>query len=210
MFRNGGFSKPALLKAALYGIEAVTIEEALASDWEFAAELTATGFVDLTTFKYGCAIVYDSPDEGGLQQKEITLQSKITVESAGAVTIDQLVRNALDRTEISTPLFEQLRKSGERQFWLTYTHNSELTTQVDGARVRVKELRIGIHVDYTETPVQYAKGRVRGTPFISGSSDDPATKKLQLVLIKNQEGKVEGRIMDETGIRTLSSTSHSS
>jgi hypothetical protein len=199
-----GFSKPALRRAALYGIEALSIEEALSSDWQFAAKLTATGFIELITFKYGCAIVYESTKDGSLKQEEIGPLSTITDESKeAAVTIDQLLRYALDQPEIKAPLYEQLRKSSDRQFWLRYTPHADLTTLVDGAVVRVKELRIGISVDHTETPVQFSTGRFRGTPFLSGSSHEPGTKQLQFVLIKNREGRVEGRILDEAGIRSL-------
>jgi hypothetical protein len=74
-----GFSKPALQKAALLGVEAVTIEEALASDWQLVAKLTETGFFELTTFKYGCAIIYDSPDEGGLNKEKSTCSQRSLV-----------------------------------------------------------------------------------------------------------------------------------
>ena len=70
---QSGFTLAALKKAKVYGFEALTIEEALATDWKMATELTATGFFELTSFDYSCSLVYESSD-GERQRLELELE----------------------------------------------------------------------------------------------------------------------------------------
>ena len=49
-----GFTKPAVAKARFYGIETLTIDRALATDWPLVAALGTTGIFEITSIHYDC------------------------------------------------------------------------------------------------------------------------------------------------------------
>lgn len=85
-----GFTSPALKKAKFHGIEAITIETALAADWKLATELTATGYFELTSFKYSCSVIYDSGSDTR-QQIDVPSSLSITI-GTSQTTLDGFVQ----------------------------------------------------------------------------------------------------------------------
>jgi hypothetical protein len=198
---EAGFTAPALQKAAFYGIEAVTIDTALAADWALAAKLTATGFFELTNFKYSCAVIYESKD-GERRQIEIPGSSRVTTGSSHT-TLDDFVRHILNLPETKDTLYPRITSMNERQFWFSYTKPDGLwDAEVDGVKVRVIELRIGLDVDHTRTPVEISTGKYKNTPFVSGVSK-PNPQELHFVLLNKSDGTREGAIVDALGVRKL-------
>jgi hypothetical protein len=47
---RSGFYEPALTKARFYGIETITLEEALETDWDLAIRMLTDGFFELFTY----------------------------------------------------------------------------------------------------------------------------------------------------------------
>lgn len=198
---EAGFTAPALKKAAFYGIEAVAIDTALAADWALAAKLAATGFIELTNFKYSCAVIYESKD-GTKRQVEIPASSRIT-DNASHTTLDEIVRCILNLPETKDALYPRITSMNERQFWFSYTKpDGHWDVEIDGAKVRVIELRVGFDVDHTRTPIEISTGKYEGTPFVSGVSK-PNAQELHFVLLKKPDGTREGAILDAHGIRKL-------
>ncbi|WP_162264468.1 hypothetical protein [Thiobacillus denitrificans] len=198
---EAGFYAPALAKAKFYGIEAVTIETALAADWKIVAELTATGFFELTSFKYTCAVIYES-DGGNREQIDVPSTSSITCDSQ-QTTLDEFVRYVLNLTETKEALYPRITSMNERQFWFSYSRPGGLwDAEINGATVRVVELRVGLDVDHTRTPVEVSAGKYRNTPFVAGVSSSK-TNELQFVLVKKPDGTTEGAVVDASGVRKL-------
>lgn len=196
-----GFTSPALRKAQFYGIEAITIEAALATDWKLATELTATGFFELPSFKYSCALIYESPS-GTRRQFEVPSSSHITGVS-NQTTLDQFVRYVLDLPETKDALYPRITSMNERQFWFSYSKPGGLwDTEIEGKKVRVVELRVGLDVDHAATPVQFASGKYLHTPFVAGASTLPKNE-LLFVLLKKADGTSEGAVVDALGIRKI-------
>ena len=139
---ESGFTAPALRKAQFYGIEAVTIEDAFATDWKLATELTATGFFELTSFRYSCALIYESR-VGARTKREVPSSSRISSES-GQATLDEFVRYVLDLPETKNAIYPRITSMHERQFWFSYSKpgglwNAELdeeTVQIGRASCR--------------------------------------------------------------------------
>lgn len=201
---ESGFYTPALRKAEFFGIEAVTIETALATDWQLVSSLTESGFCDLTSFKYSCALIYE--DKGGSRhQVDVPSNLCITYDS-GKVTLDEFVHYVLSLPETKDTLYPRITSKNERQFWFSYTKPGGLwNAEITGELVRVIELRVKLDVDHTQTPVDYSSGKYRNYPFVSGFSlTDPS--ELQFVLIKKPDGTSDGAIFDPSGIRKLSNT----
>ena len=198
---ESGFTAPALRKAQFYGIEAVTIEDAFATDWKLATELTATGFFELTSFRYSCALIYESR-VGARTKREVPSSSRISSES-GQATLDEFVRYVLDLPETKNAIYPRITSMHERQFWFSYSKPGGLwDAELDEETVRVVELRVGLDVDHSTTPVQFASGKYRQTPFLSGASISTANQ-LQFVLLKKADGTIEGAVVDALGIRSL-------
>jgi len=199
-----GFTSPALKKAKFHGIEAVTIETALAADWKLATELTATGFFELTSFKYSCAVIYESND-GTSHQVEVLSSSYITSDSK-QTTLDEFVHYVLSLPETKDALYPQITSMNKRQFWFSYSKPSGLwDVEIEGTMARVIELRVGLDVDHAQTPVEFSTGKYRNTPFVSGISTSHSNE-LQFVLLKKADGTSEGQIIDALGVRKLTGT----
>lgn len=201
---ENGFTFPALKKAKFYGIKAVKIETALAADWKLATELTATGFFELTSFKYSCSVIYESEGETR-QQVEVPSSAWITSESK-QTTLDEFVRYVLSLPETKDVLYPRIISMNERKFWFSYTKPCGLwDAEIEGMKVRVTELRVGLDVDHTQTPVEFSTGKYRNTPFVSGVTKSYHNE-LQFALLKKPDGTCEGAIVDALGVRMLTDT----
>jgi hypothetical protein len=74
--------------------------------------------------------------------------------------------------------------------------------EIEGAKVRVIELRVGLDVDHTTTPVEFSSGKYNNSPFVSGVRSAKSSE-LQFVLARKPDGTTEGRIVDAFGVRSL-------
>lgn len=201
---ESGFTPHALEKAKLYGHEAVTIETALASDWKLVTELTAAGLFELTSFKYSCAVVYESGG-GSVQQVDVPSNALVTSESK-QTTLDEFVRYVLSLSETKEALYPRITAMNERQFWFSYSKPGGLWDfEIEGTKLRIKELRVRLDVDHARTPVEFCTGKYMNMPFISGTSTSNPNE-LQFVLVKKPDGVREGTIIDAHGIRRLTDT----
>ncbi len=196
-----GFYTPALEKAKFYGIEAVTIESALAADWEIAIELTTTGIFELTNFKYKCAVIYEFSD-GSRQQVDVPSSLCITKESK-QTTLDELVQQVLGLQEIKDVIYPLIVSMNEHQFWFSYSIPGGLwNTEIEGEKAVAIELRVGLDVEHAKTPVEFSTGKYKDALFISGVSL-PNSSELLFVLLKKSDGTSEGAIVNEYGVRKL-------
>ena len=198
---ESGFSAPALKKARFYGFEAVTIDAALTADWKVAAELTATGFFELTTFNYTCTLVYES--EVGTRQQIKVPSNAVVSSDTTKYTLDGLVRYALALPEAKNALYPRIRAMNEREFWFRYYKPGGLwDSEINGEKVRIMELRVDLNVDHTNTPVTYSSGKYRSTPFIAGTASSNPNQ-LQFALVRKPDGTTEGRLVDASGVRNM-------
>lgn len=196
-----GFTSPALKKAKFYEIEAVTIESALAADWEIAIELTTTGIFELTNFKYKCAVIYEFSD-GNRQQVDVPSNLCITNESR-QTTLDELVHQVLSLQEIKDAIYPRIVSMNEREFWFSYSIPGGLwNTEIEGKKAIAIELRVGLDVEHARTPVEFSTGKYKDALFISGVSL-PNSSELLFVLLKKSDGTSEGAIVNEDGVRKL-------
>lgn len=196
---QSGFTSPALKKAKVYGFEALTIEEALATDWKMAIELTATGFFELTSFDYSCSLVYESSAEER-HQVDVPPSAVITV-GPNRTTLGQLVHHLLSQPETKDALYPHI-DAKKRQFWFSFVPGVSLETEVAGTKVRVVEFRIGLDVRQTTTPIEQSTGKYKDMPFVSGVSTS-LSEKLQFVVVKKHDGTTEGALLDARGIRPI-------
>ncbi len=199
---ESGFSGPAKRKAEFYGIETLTVEEACEADWPLIAALEETGVFEVTTMNFDVAAVCKLHD-GSLEQLAVPSQSSFSTPS-GPMTMDTFVRTILDREDLREVVRANLNGGHEHDFWLSYTEPNGLWRFDNAGKIgQVIELRIGLKVLQTASPVRFGAGKFRAVPFVSGTST-VATVPLQFVLARNPDGSSRGYLIDATGVRTLS------
>lgn len=200
---ESGFSGPAKVKAQFYGIEALTIEEACEADWPLIATLEETGVFEVTTLNFDIAAVCQLAS-GELEQLPLPRSASFPTPS-GPMTMDAFVRSMLDRDDVRDVVQANLTGNHEHDFWFSYTETNGLWRFDIGGKVgQIVELRVGLKVLRTESPVRFATGKFRSTPFLTGTSEAAAAP-LQFVLARNPDGGSSGYLIDRSGIRTLTS-----
>lgn len=198
---ESGFSAPAKLKAEFYGIETLTIDQACEADWPLIATLEETGIFVVTTLNFDVSAVCQF-DTGHIEQLPMPLTTCFNT-PRGPSTINSFVRSLLERDDLGEILRANLEGNHVHDFWLRYTEPGGLWHfEYEGRSGQITELRIGLKVLNTESPVRFAKGKFKSTPFVSGTSENCAAP-LQFVLAKKPDGTSSGYIIDATGVRTL-------
>ena len=199
-----GFTKPALVKARFYGIETLTIERALVTDWPLLAALETTGIFEITSLHYDCAAVCRYPD-GTREQIVAPLPAPLQV-GKHTVTVGQFANTLLNRPEFRDALVPLMKDRSDRSLWLSFTDPSGIwKLDDDGGRTQIDEMRIGLRVLRSETPVEFASGSYQGTPFVAGAAVTSPSP-LQFVLARREDGTGRGLLVDGAGLRTLACT----
>ncbi|QDU59037.1 hypothetical protein [Aeoliella mucimassa] len=199
---ESGFYKPARRKAEFYGIEVLTLEEADEADWPLIANLTASGVFEVMTISFDVTGILQQ-DTGIREQIPISLATSLST-AQGPVTMDQFVRSILDKLEVRDVLRQNISSDKPHDFWFRYSHPNGLWRyEEEGKAGQFVELRVGLKVLNSASPVQYASGTFRSVPFVSGTST--SGKPVQFVLAKSPDGTSSGYLIDHSGVRTLSS-----
>jgi hypothetical protein len=200
---KSGFSAPARRKAEFYGIETLTIEEACDADWPLIATLEETGVFEVISVKFEVAAICKM-ENGTLEQVPLSVQASFPT-PVGPMTMETFVRQLLERDDLREVVRENLSNNHEHDFWVSYTEPNGLWRFDRGEKSgQITELRIGLKVLQSATPVRFASGKFRTIPFVSGTSTD-STESLQFALGKTPDGCLSGYLIDASGIRTLSS-----
>ena len=202
-----GFTSTALTKAKFYGIETITIENALSADWKVAVELTAQGFFEITNFKYSCSVIYQF-ENGDLEQIETPTNLSVSIQN-NIITLDEMVRNILNLQETKDAIYPRILHMNERQFWFSYSDSKGLwSMDIKGRKGLAIEVRVGLDVDHKRTPVEFSTGKYRDATFVTGTSTY-SPNELQFVLLKKSDGSNEGSVINAFGVKNLiSSTSN--
>lgn len=200
---ESGFSAPAKKKAEFYGIETLTIEEACEADWPLITALEGSGIFEVTTLNFDIAAICQLAN-GAIEQLAIPRQTSFPG-THGPITMDTFVRSILERDDIRNVIQDNLVGGHEHDFWFSYSKPDGLWKfEIDGKRGQVIELRVGLKVLQSSTPVRFGCGKFRCVPFLSGTSTVKTTP-LQFVLARNPSGGSSGYLIDAAGVRSLSS-----
>lgn len=191
---ENGFYLTALKKAQFLGIEAITIEKALATDWEAAIQLNGEGFVEKTSFSYSCAMVYEFLD-GRKTEVKIYNNSEIN-DGLQKTSVGAFVHHILNSEDFRDTIKEQVLISNNREFQVNFRRNPKgfWVTKIDGEDAIAAELKIYVFVNHSKTPLEFSTGKYQETNFVTGVST--SSDKLQFVLIKNPDGTNQCSIID--------------
>jgi hypothetical protein len=118
--------------------------------------------------------------------------------------MDQFVRSILDMQDVRDVLRKNILSDKPHDFWFSYSHPNGLWRYEEKERVgQFVELRVGLKVVNSASPVCYASGKFRSVPFVSGTST--SGKPVQFVLARSPDGTSSGYLIDDSGVRILSS-----
>ena len=198
---ESGFYEPARRKAEFYGIEVLTLEDANEADWPLIATLTATGVFEVMSISFDVEGILKR-DDGSWEQIPIPLVAAFSTPE-GPITINQFVRSILDMQEVRDMLRQNISSDELHDFWFSYSHPNNLWRyEEEGRGGHFTELRVGLKVLNSASPVRFASGKFQSVPFVSGTST--SGKSVQFVLAKNPDGSSSGYLIDDSGARTLS------
>jgi len=202
---ESGFSDQAKKKAKFYEIDTLEIEDACGTDWDLLASLESVGTFIVTSINYSVKAVCKF-ENGLLEQLPISLNASFPT-NRGHLSMDEMVREMLSNQEVIESLRANLKSEQEHDFWAKYTENNGLwDIEHCGSIGKIQELRIGLKVKESCSPVKFASGKFRSTPFVSGESLS-GTDNLQFALARTQNGLIEGYLIDNSGIRPLNGNS---
>lgn len=198
-----GFSKAARGKARFYGIEAITFEEALATDWDLATRMTSSGVFIITTLSYRCSAVCD---HRGAKRVFAPAKKSTTVflpYREAPTDFDQMAQFFLSEPRIKNILHDRLDSTSERVFTMDYTPQSgTYVLDADGTKMTLLKFAIEIEVEQKDTPINFLAGRYGNREVVIGHSMEPGTQ-LYYALVRKENGRVEGLLSDEAGLRRL-------
>jgi hypothetical protein len=178
------------------------MEDANAADWSLIDTLTPEGFFETMTVAYDVEGVVQL-DDGPKIQIPIPRSASFPTEK-GPRTIDELVRSMLDLQQLRDVVWANVAKNQAHDFWFSYTSPDGLWRCEEKDKVgQILELRVGLKATNVSTPVRFGTGKFRSIPFVSGASSDG--KSVNFVLTKQPDGTRSGYLVDQAGIRQLSS-----
>lgn len=196
-----GFARSAVKKAQFYGIETITLEQAKDTDWALLASLTATGILEIFTVKYDCGVVFKHIS-GRQELFDLPINSVITF-AHETKTLDDYAKYIVNQPQLRETIENHFAQTGEREYWCSYTEPAGLwKMERDGEQGQVTELRIGLHLTHSKTPIEQSSGKYAKHNFISGRSTSNS-EPLHFVLIRGLDGTERGMLMDNMGIRKL-------
>lgn len=199
---ENGFFEPAIRKAKFYGIELLTLEEATAADWPLIATLEASGVFEVMTIEFTTKGIVKF-DSGECELVSVPQTARFT-SANGGMKIDELVRKILDREDVRELLRKNIFSDQHHEFWFSYSHPNGLWKFEHENKIgQFTELRVGLKVLNSASPVRFATGKFRSAPFISGISTTNAP--MQFALAKRPDGGSFGYLIDQSGVRALSS-----
>ena len=198
---EAGFARSAEAKAKFYKIETLTVEAASGADWSLISALTSTGSIEVYSMPFTCSVVCTFEDSS---QEYFDVPNHATItNNAGTSTLHEFVCPILNRPEFRDVIAKDMDENSEKDFWFSYKEPNGLWRVTRKGRPgQVTELRVGLRVSRTETPVEFASGRYARSAFISGksrTSDSP----LHFVLTRTDGGTVSGVMLDEMGLRSI-------
>ena len=202
---ESGFAKSAEIKAKFYGIETLSIANAKATDWSLLVALTSTGSVKIYSMPFTCGVVCTFEDE---TQEHFYIPNSATITTdKGVSTLDTFVCSLLYKPEFRDLIAKIMHETSQKDFWFSYSEDSGLWRIKRGGKPgQVTELRVGLKVSKTETPIEFASGRYSRSVFLSAKSRT-ANSPLHFVLTRTDCGAVSGVMLDETGLREVKESS---
>ena len=197
---RSGFTKPAIEKARGREIEALTIQEACATDWNLALRLEGQGVFQLFNVQFTCSAHLD----GKSDWFPAPLSAKVFLPGGERPTeVRNIVRFVVSEPKIRQAVLAHFDSTKEQAYHAVYTP-PEGTLFEESADVRASliKLSVSLHLDFKATPLEFASGRFRGRDIAYGQATEPDNT-LCFVMTKKENGEVDGILYDSDRFRRL-------
>jgi len=187
---RAGFALPAIKKAAFYGIEAVTIKNALKTDWDLALKLIGEGVFAMYNLQLRCEAVFEP-----FEVAPAPLLSRVFLKTQPEPTnVGIMVNTFFAEPMVRKTIMDRVDSSEIRQFTLVYTNPEGTLFEKHAEQLQpLRELRIYVDVKTQRTPVLWSIGQYLGKELILAESM-PADGKFCIAMKRNESGQVEGTL----------------
>jgi len=202
---RSGFYEPALTKARFYGIETITLEEALETDWDLAIRMLTDGFFEIFTYNYKCSATCMHPD-GEKVFESAPLRTTVYLPYRETPTdFENMVLFFLNEPRVKESLHEHAEKTGEKGFAFRYTPQTG-TYIIDEVQTKMELIKFEVELEMLQktTPVKFSVGRYRDKAVVFGTASD-SKQELCFALLKNsnENQKLEGLLYNDKQITRL-------
>ena len=202
-----GFYKPALVKAAAHRIDALTIEEALDNDWNAWAKRESTGIFSLLNINFTCSARVERT--GSHELLSVPLDASLRI-GPSRLSAGSIAAKLLNEAQSRDFLHGFMKGKLAADIHAEYTDPAGIFwVGDDGSETSLLALFIVMHLTLRETPVHWTAGRFRDAPFVAGGARDQS-QRVEFTLSTTPDGSRKGFLLDESGLRMLTSTHTSS
>lgn len=196
---RSGFTEPALKKAKVKGIEALTIEEACSTDWNLALRLEGQGVFQLFNIQFRCS----AHIAGNSEWLPAPLSAKVILPDGEHPSVGDIAAFVLFNPKIKEAMLAHFDSTKEQDYHAVYNPpDGTLFERAPTVREGLVKLSISLHLDSETTPVEFASGRFRQREIVYGQATKPDNH-LCLVVTRKENGATEGMLYDSNGFRQL-------
>lgn len=196
---RSGFTKPAMKKAKVREIEALTIEEACATDWSLALRLEGQGVFQLFNIRFSCS----AHIAGKSDWLPAPLSTKVNLPGGEHPSVGDIVAFVLSDPKIKRAVLAHFDSTREQEYHAVY--NPPEGTLFEGApniKRSLIKLSIGLHLDFQATSVEFASGCFRDREIAYGQAIEPDNY-LCIAMTRRENSEIEGVLYDSNGFRRL-------
>jgi len=196
---RSGFTKPAMEKAKIRGIEALTIEEACATDWNLALRLEGQRVFQLFNIRFSCSAHL----AGRSNWLPAPLSARVFLPGGEHPSVGDIVTFVLFNPTTKQAVLAHFDSTKEQEYHAIFEPpEGTLFEEAPNIHTNLIKLAIGLHLDFEATPVQFASGRFREREIAYAQAIEPDNY-LCIVMTKKENGEVEGMLYDSNGFRRL-------
>jgi len=199
LISRSGFTRAAMKKAKFRKIEALTIEEACATDWNLALRLEGQGVFQLFNIRFTCS----AHIAGKREWQPAPLSARVFLPGGEHPSVGDIAAFVLFNPKIKQAVLVHFDSTKEQEYHAVYNPpDGTLFEKASNVRQSLVKLSISLHLDFEATPVEFASGRFREREIAYGQATEPDNY-LCIVMTRKENGDTEGMLYDSNRFRRL-------
>ena len=196
---RSGFTKPALKKAKVRGIEALTIKEACVTDWKLVLQLEGQGVFQLFNIRFSCS----AHIVGRSDWLPAPLSARVILPGDEHHSVGDIAAFVLFTPTIKQAMLVHFDLTKEQEYYAVFDPpDGTLFEEAPNIHASLIKLSIGLHLNFQATPVEFASGRFHKREIAYGQATEPDND-LCIVMTRKETGDTEGMLYDSNGFRRL-------
>jgi len=196
---RSGFTKPAMQKAKVREIEALTIEEACLTHWNLALRFEGHGVFQLFNIRFSCS----AHITGKSDWLPASLSATVILPGGERPSVSDIVAFVLSDPTIKQAVLAHFDSTKEQEYHAVYNPpEGTFFQEAPNIHRSLVRLSIDLRLDFQATPVQFASGRFRDREIAYGQATEPDNY-LCIVMTRKENGEIEGMLYDSSEFRRL-------